>query len=527
MLKKLLYALFAAPATFCVVQADVTQRVSPASAYTPGGTDVAVADGGTGASSASGARSNLGLAIGTNVSAWDADLDAIAALAPSNDDVIQRKAGVWINRTIAQLKTDIGTIAIANGGTNATSVAAARTNLGVAGLSDANTFTNTNTFSLNPGNSTADFQIGERQTVTAFPASFLRPANANTVMAFDLMPNGTPTENAGNGFAWMDVCGTDISTTNPAINCARVGMTSTGAEFGSRTFNGASELPLLLTVNGVTVASLASTLATFNVPITTSSRLISTLSATNTTANFEATSAIPEILFTETDAAANSQRWDVIVNGGTINFRAKNDAGTTAVNYLQAVRSGATITGLSVGNATNNPTFNVLGTGTETFAGSVINLTGIASTSAAQTGTVCLGVGGSLTYDTTTTCLLSARRFKRDITPLKEGLDKVLDLIPVSYRFKTEINGGKFGSDVNSIGQQIGFIAEDVRKVDDRLVTFEKDGQLHSVRYQQMTALIVRAIQELNAKVQRQQLMIFFLAFWCAGLTVMLVRRKA
>lgn len=38
----------------------------------------------------------------------DADLTAIAAIAPTNDDVIQRKAGAWINRTIAQLKTDLG-----------------------------------------------------------------------------------------------------------------------------------------------------------------------------------------------------------------------------------------------------------------------------------------------------------------------------------------------------------------------------------------------------------------------------------
>lgn len=50
---------------------------------------------------------SLGLVIGTNTQAWDADLDAIAALAPSNDDILQRKAGAWTNRTIAQLKTDL------------------------------------------------------------------------------------------------------------------------------------------------------------------------------------------------------------------------------------------------------------------------------------------------------------------------------------------------------------------------------------------------------------------------------------
>lgn len=38
----------------------------------------------------------------------DSDLTAIAAIAPSNDDVIQRKAGAWTNRSIAQLSSDLG-----------------------------------------------------------------------------------------------------------------------------------------------------------------------------------------------------------------------------------------------------------------------------------------------------------------------------------------------------------------------------------------------------------------------------------
>jgi hypothetical protein len=35
------------------------------------------------------------------------DLSSIASLSPSNDDIVQRKAGVWINRTMAQLKFDL------------------------------------------------------------------------------------------------------------------------------------------------------------------------------------------------------------------------------------------------------------------------------------------------------------------------------------------------------------------------------------------------------------------------------------
>lgn len=42
--------------------------------------------------------------------AGDADLTAIAALTPTNDDIVQRKAGAWTNRTMAQVKTDLALV---------------------------------------------------------------------------------------------------------------------------------------------------------------------------------------------------------------------------------------------------------------------------------------------------------------------------------------------------------------------------------------------------------------------------------
>jgi hypothetical protein len=47
-------------------------------------------------------------AVGVSVQAADSDLTAIAAVAPSNDDFLQRKAGAWTNRSVAQVKADLG-----------------------------------------------------------------------------------------------------------------------------------------------------------------------------------------------------------------------------------------------------------------------------------------------------------------------------------------------------------------------------------------------------------------------------------
>ena len=70
-------------------------------------TDITVADGGTGASTAANARTNLGLVIGTNVQAWDADLDTWATkTAPSGTVVGTSDTQTLTNKTITSPAID-------------------------------------------------------------------------------------------------------------------------------------------------------------------------------------------------------------------------------------------------------------------------------------------------------------------------------------------------------------------------------------------------------------------------------------
>jgi hypothetical protein len=100
-----------------------------------------------------------------------------------------------------------------------------------------------------------------------------------------------------------------------------------------------------------------------------------------------------------------------------------------------------------------------------------------------------------VTGDVTATTLseLSSRRWKENIEPLGEALEKVERLQGVSYNRKAD-------------GQHdIGFIAEEVGAVVPEVVLWKETGEAQSLNYGRLTALLVEAVKEQQAQIRALQ----------------------
>lgn len=232
-------------------------------------------------------------------------------------------------------------------------------------------------------------------------------------------------------------------------------------------------------------------------------------------------------------ATVNTERMR-IANNGAVTVNAPTSA-ATALQVIGVSGSGLYTENVTAG-ATAGQSFGMLiaaGTNSSDFAFNVSNraltqgflavrgdgeveMNGLVQSSAVQTGTLCWGSArGQVTIDTTVACLASTIRVKQAIVPLDAGLAQVLKMRPVSYDLKPEFNP-------MHLGRQVGLIAEEVQKIDPRLVALDDEGLPRGVRYMQLTAVLIKAVQQ-------QQLEIY--ALWILlvgsfGFTYFRTRRR-
>jgi hypothetical protein len=86
----------------------------------------------------------------------------------------------------------------------------------------------------------------------------------------------------------------------------------------------------------------------------------------------------------------------------------------------------------------------------------------------------------------------SSRHFKTDIKPMAESSEAILALKPVTFHYKSDATKTP----------QFGLIAEEVAQVDPNLVVRDADGEIYTVRYDAINAMLLNEFQKEHCKVE-------------------------
>jgi hypothetical protein len=91
----------------------------------------------------------------------------------------------------------------------------------------------------------------------------------------------------------------------------------------------------------------------------------------------------------------------------------------------------------------------------------------------------------------------SSRRYKEDINPMDNASQALFALKPVTFRYKKDIDKSQI--------LDYGLIAEDVAKVDPNLAIRDRNGQIESVRYGAINAMLLNEFLKEHKKVEEQR----------------------
>lgn len=197
---------------------------------------------------------------------------------------------------------------------------------------------------------------------------------------------GTGQDGTGAGGSINFTAGNAVAGTGNAGSVTLAAGTSAGGTNGSLFFKLGSATPLTLNATGLTLSQTE-----------------------------------PRILLNASGGGADGKLCDLDVTPTLISLRTRTDADGAGVNILTATRTAAStaITNVTLGNATNNPTFTLAGTGNATFGGQVsatrVNVTGSSAPAAgiyaSGANTIGVATSSTLRLSISTTQVLSTLPF--------------------------------------------------------------------------------------------------------------------
>ena len=90
--------------------------------------------------------------------------------------------------------------------------------------------------------------------------------------------------------------------------------------------------------------------------------------------------------------------------------------------------------------------------------------------------------------------VVSSRRFKKEIKPMDKASEAILGLKPVTFQLKSDSKGTP----------QFGLIAEEVAEVNPDLIMRDDKGEIYTVRYEAVNAMLLNEFLKEHRKVEKQ-----------------------
>jgi len=228
---------------------------------------------------------------------------------------------------------------------------------------------------------------------------------------------------------------------------------------------------------GVGAASLSSiTSGTANTAIGESTLILTTTGFGNTAGGYQA-------LFNNTSGGSNVAigLFSLINNTtGSGNIA----LGSSAGNNLTTGNSNIDIGNVGVAAEANTIRIGTTGNQTSTF---IAGISGVTVSGGAAVSILANGQLGTIT---------SSRRFKDNIQPMNNASESLLKLNPVTFTYKKEL-------DAKNIPQW-GLIAEEVAAINPDLVVLDEKGEINTVRYEQINAMLLNEFLKEHKKVEEQ-----------------------